>query len=107
MENPWGSSWAPGAWADGAWSTEAQDFVTVPDVVGDDEATATATLEAAGFLVNVASEYTAAPEGEVASQFPIGGGQAALGSMVTITVSLGAATGNVLPIAEYRRRARR
>jgi serine/threonine-protein kinase len=61
---------------------------TVPDTVGEDEATATATLEGAGFRVRVVEETVAdaSRDGIVLRQSPRGGTTAASGSTVTITV---------------------
>lgn len=65
--------------------------VTVPDVVGDDQATGTATLEGDGFVVVVATAYSSTvAAGLIISQAPTAGSSAAEGSSVTITVSLGA-----------------
>ena len=82
--------------------------VEVPDVVGDDEATATATLEGAGFVVSVSSDYSATvAAGNVVSQNPLAGTQAAVGATIAIIVSLGAATGAGGGILlRYRRRHR-
>lgn len=64
--------------------------ITVPDVVGNDQATGTSTLEGAGFVVAVQTAYSASvPAGSIISQQPAGGAEAAEGSTVTITVSLG------------------
>lgn len=63
--------------------------VDVPDVVGQDEASARADLEAAGFVVTVTEQSDlTVPAGDVISQDP-GGGQAPPGSTVTIVVSTG------------------
>lgn len=65
---------------------------TVPDVVGDAQAAGTTEIEAAGFTVTVATDYSpTVPAGTIISQSPTGGSSAVLGSAVTITVSLGAA----------------
>jgi hypothetical protein len=83
-------------------------LTTVPDVVGDDEATGTATLEGDGFVVAVNSEYSASvAEGDIISQSPLAGSEAATGSTVTIVVSLGAAEGAGGCVAVFRRRQRR
>ena len=62
---------------------------TVPDVTGMDEAEARATLEGAGFTVNVTEEPTRRRrrDGRVLSQNPEGGSQAPAGSQVTIVVA--------------------
>jgi hypothetical protein len=85
----------------------ASSLVEVPDVVGDDEATATAALEGAGFVVSVDSTYSASVSvGDVITQNPAGGAQAEAGSTVTIVVSLGPASGSDC-IVPFRRRGRR
>lgn len=82
----YGSGYGPGYARAGAPQT------TVPDVVGQSEASATAELEGAGFVVEVISGYSATvPLGDVASQAPAAGASADEGSTVTITVSLGPA----------------
>jgi serine/threonine-protein kinase len=60
----------------------------VPDTVGQDEATAQATLEGAGFVVRVTDRPTTDPnqDGIVIRQTPSGGSQAPSGSTVTIFV---------------------
>ena len=62
--------------------------VSVPDVVGEDEATATADLEAAGFTVNSVDSPTSDPgkDGVVVDQNPNGGTKASDSSTVTIYV---------------------
>ena len=68
--------------------TTTQSQATVPDTVGQDEATAQATLEGAGFVVRVVDQPTTSPEEEgiVVRQAPAGGGSARTGSTVTIFV---------------------
>ena len=62
--------------------------VQVPNVVGDSVATATATLEAAGFTVTpVTQETDSKPPGTVIDQSPEGGSLARLGTTVVITVA--------------------
>ena len=61
----------------------------IPNVVGDSESSARQRLEDEGFVVQVSEEYSSAPEGTVASVSPGVGETAAVGSTVTITVSLG------------------
>jgi eukaryotic-like serine/threonine-protein kinase len=64
--------------------------VSVPSVVGQQESTAAAALQAKGFNVSVKSDPTSTqPAGTVVSQSP-SGGTAPPGSTVTITVSGGA-----------------
>jgi beta-lactam-binding protein with PASTA domain len=61
---------------------------TVPDTVGADEATATSTLEGAGFRVRLVERSVTDPseDGIVLQQSPRGGSTAASGSTVSITV---------------------
>jgi beta-lactam-binding protein with PASTA domain len=60
----------------------------VPDTAGEDEATAQATLEGAGFRVQVVDRPTTDPsqDGIVVRQTPQGGSRAASGTTVTIFV---------------------
>lgn len=65
---------------------------TVPDVVGDAEATAIAAIEGEGLSASVAREYHASvAEGVVISQDPAATTEVDAGSVVTILVSRGAA----------------
>jgi hypothetical protein len=80
----------------GDWATQGVEdddgLVTVPDVVGDDQATGTSTLEGAGFVVAVQSAYSGSvAAGDIISQSPTAGSEAEEGSTVTIVVSIGAA----------------
>jgi hypothetical protein len=69
---------------------EAAELVEVPDVVGQTQAEGSATLEGAGFAVSVTYQYSdSVPEGEIISQQPLGGAEAAEGSTVGIVVSGG------------------
>ena len=60
----------------------------VPDVIGQDEATATTTLENAGFVVEVIDQPTTdqSQDGIVVDEQPVGGSRAPTGSVVTIYV---------------------
>jgi beta-lactam-binding protein with PASTA domain/tRNA A-37 threonylcarbamoyl transferase component Bud32 len=69
--------------------------VEVPDVVGEQEDAAREVLEEGGFRVRVQTQNDEAPEGEVISQDPAGGEEAAFESVVTITVSEGPETATV------------
>lgn len=65
-------------------------LVTVPDVVGQTQASATTELEGDGFVVAVSTAYSSSvAAGLVISQSPTAGSSASSGSTVTITVSLG------------------
>jgi eukaryotic-like serine/threonine-protein kinase len=68
-------------------TTTTPSAATVPNTVGQDEATARSTLEGAGFQVRVTNRTVTDPsqEGIVVQQSP-SGGNAARGSTVTITV---------------------
>jgi beta-lactam-binding protein with PASTA domain len=66
--------------------------VSVPNVVGQTQTAATASLTGAGFTVSVTTAAsTTAAAGTVISQTPTGGSLAAAGSNVAIVVSLGTA----------------
>jgi eukaryotic-like serine/threonine-protein kinase len=69
-------------------TTSSTARATVPDTVGDDEATATSTLQGAGFRVRVVEETVAdaAQDGLVIRQSPQGGTATRSGSTVVITV---------------------
>jgi len=69
-------------------ATSPGSQATVPDIVGQDEATARGTLEGAGFSVQVVARPTSDPneDGIVLEQRPPGGSRAASGSTVTIFV---------------------
>jgi beta-lactam-binding protein with PASTA domain len=68
--------------------TTTASQTAVPDTVGQDEATAQATLEGAGFVVRVVDQPTpsADQDGIVLRQAPAGGGTARTGSTVSIFV---------------------
>ena len=72
----------------GSTTTVTTSQAAVPDTVGQDEATAQATLEGAGFAVRVVDQPTTSAEqdGIVVRQAPTGGGSARTGSTVTIFV---------------------
>lgn len=84
----WAEIWGP-VWAN-VWNQTPP--VEVPDVVGQDQSSATVDLEADGFTVAVVTAHSSTvPIGLVISQEPEGGQLAGAGSQVTITVSLGEA----------------
>jgi eukaryotic-like serine/threonine-protein kinase len=68
--------------------TTTSSQAAVPDTVGQDEATAQATLEGAGFTVRIVDRPTtsADQDGIVVRQAPAGGGSARTGSTVTVFV---------------------
>lgn len=66
-----------------------EDKVSVPNVVGQDEAEAQKTLQDAGFVVESEAVYSSSEQGTVVSTDPEAGTEAAKGSTVTIQVSKG------------------
>ena len=65
-------------------------FPSVPDVVGDDEATAVAAIEALGFVANVTYAYDPVVLVDIViSQDPVGGASVPAGSTVDVEISLG------------------
>ena len=65
------------------------EIITIPDVTGDSQSTATKTLESAGFVVSASEDYSSTVDsGYVISQNPTG--SAAKGTTVKIVVSKGA-----------------
>jgi hypothetical protein len=72
-------------------------LATVPNVVGELQATAEADIVSAGFSVgSVTTGYDPTiPAGDVASQSPVGGTSAALGTPVDLVTSLGPAPASV------------
>src|SRR5438067_198989 len=64
-------------------------LVSIPDVVGKQEAVATATLEDAGFKVSSVKQDSNQPKGQVLSESPSAGTTVPKGTRVTITVSRG------------------
>ncbi len=72
-------------------------LVTIPDVTGQTEAQALQALQSAGFATGPSKQAFDAkiPVGNVISQDPPAGTQAAKGSTVTLTVSKGQAQGTV------------
>jgi hypothetical protein len=87
MASTWGLSWGS-SWGV-AWD---QSRVTVPDVVGQSQASGIAELEGDGFVVAVETAFSSTvPAGDIISQSPSAGSEVPAGSTVTITVSLGEA----------------
>jgi eukaryotic-like serine/threonine-protein kinase len=74
------------------------DQVTVPRVVGADQASAQAKLRQEGFTTDAVPKTSDRPKGEVIGQDPSGGSQADKGSTVTLTVSDGPAQVRVPPV---------
>lgn len=74
--------------------------VTVPYVVNESQADATATLSNAGFTPNVLNETSTSPAGTVIRQSPTAFVKADKGSTVTLTVSQGPGQVNVPPVVD-------
>jgi beta-lactam-binding protein with PASTA domain/predicted Ser/Thr protein kinase len=72
--------------------SKGEHVVTVPAVIGDQQATAQTELRNAGFRLSVLHQSSSEPSGQVLSQDPAGGSTAAFRSTVTITVSTGRVT---------------
>ena len=75
-------------------------MVTVPNVVGQMQATAQSTIAAAGLTVTVSSVANAAAAGTVIGQNPTGGTSAVSGSPVALTVSSGPAPAGAGPTVD-------
>ncbi len=72
--------------------------ITVPDVTGMDESSATVTIRALGLYVSVSYTYSSqVPEGMVIGQSPSAGTNVNSGSTVAITVSRGVAPEVTIP----------
>ncbi len=67
--------------------TVSNGMVSIPDVVGDSEAQANATLQNAGFNVQSIDQSSSEPPGTVLAQSPSGGTKVQKGAQVTITVA--------------------
>jgi beta-lactam-binding protein with PASTA domain/tRNA A-37 threonylcarbamoyl transferase component Bud32 len=80
-----------GAVVAGALLLAGGQKVTVPTVVGADQASAEAGLRQAGFKTDATTKTSDRPEGEVIGQDPAGGSKAEKGSTVDLTVSGGPA----------------
>jgi serine/threonine-protein kinase len=72
--------------------------VAVPSVVGDQYENAVSALKGSGFQVSKTDVANAAPTGQVVSQSPGGGENAAAGSTVSLTVSTGPQLVSVPPV---------
>ena len=78
----------------------------MPDVVGQSRDSATSTLQADGFAVNVTEQESAtATAGNVISQSPAAGTASGRGSTVTITVAKAPPQANVPDVTGQRRSA--
>ena len=72
------------------YQLEVVEQPKVPNVIGQSEAGATATIVAAGFtLGSVTTQFHPTPAGQVLGQSPVGGSRAPTGAPVDIVVSLG------------------
>jgi len=81
---------------------EPAEVATVPNVIGQQEADARATLEEAGFVV--ATEYEENPEfddGEVSAQDPEPNAELEVGETVTLTVSSGEQTVEIPDVVTF------
>ena len=67
--------------------TVSNGMVSVPNVVNQSEAQAQATLQNAGFNVQVVDQQSSQPDGTVLAQSPVANNKAKKGSTVTITVA--------------------
>jgi len=67
--------------------TVSNGMVSVPNVVNQSEAQAQATLQNAGFNVQVVDQQSNQPDGTVLAQSPVANNKAKKGSTVTITVA--------------------
>jgi eukaryotic-like serine/threonine-protein kinase len=76
---------------------------TVPPVVGQPFETARATLQSAGFRVEVRDVESSQPQGTVVQQDPAGNASAPQGSLVTISVSLGPPTSAIPDVTSMAR----
>ena len=87
----------PDTLTNGSITVGSPSTLTVPDVVGQDVTTATATLEAEGFVVGarIQQQNCIVPVGTVLDQNPDAGTDASPGSTVDLTVS--ACSGSALP----------
>jgi beta-lactam-binding protein with PASTA domain/tRNA A-37 threonylcarbamoyl transferase component Bud32 len=80
-----------GAVVAGALLLSGGQKVTVPTVIGADQASAEAGLRQAGFKTDSTAKTSQRPKGEVIGQDPAGGSKAEKGSTVDLTVSDGPA----------------
>jgi serine/threonine-protein kinase len=70
--------------------SKGANLITLPDVLGDDEAVARSQLENLGLIVNTDTKNDDAPEGTVIGQDPGPGSELLRGDRVTIIASTGA-----------------
>ncbi len=80
-------------------SAEPPELVTVPNVVGQSQATATMTIMTSGLMVGpVTQQQSDKPVGEVLSQTPAAGSSVPKGSTVSLVVSSGLPTESWRPV---------
>ncbi len=80
--------------------------ITVPSVLGADQATAEVTLRGKGFSTDTVERTDATkPKGEVIGQTPGPGEKAKKGSTITLTISAGPGEGRVPDVVDLGRRA--
>jgi beta-lactam-binding protein with PASTA domain len=70
-------------------SPAAPSTAGIPNVLGQDMATADGNVEAAGFVAETDPVDTQGTAGQVVAQSPPGGGQAPVGSTVTLQIAVG------------------
>jgi len=96
-----GTGVAPGSTVDVAVSLGPAP-VSVPDVVGNDQATAVAAIGDLGLVANVTTAYSeTVTAGIVISQDPVGGTGVTLGSTVDVAVSLGPAPTELISDTDF------
>jgi beta-lactam-binding protein with PASTA domain/CubicO group peptidase (beta-lactamase class C family) len=103
-QNPLGgASVAPGSSVDLVISSGAPTPVSVPDVVGQPQATAESMINSAGLSVGTVttSSSDTVPAGDVISQNPVAGTQVAPDTPVDLVVSSGPASGGSAPTQAY------
>ncbi len=85
----------------------AGNLVVVPDVVGQSQASGITEIESAGLSVASLTENSAiVASGNIISQNPAAGSSVLSGSVVVITVSLGASSGGGEGVCLFRRHRR-
>jgi beta-lactam-binding protein with PASTA domain/tRNA A-37 threonylcarbamoyl transferase component Bud32 len=83
--------------------SKGQNLVDLPDVVGQQEAQARATLERLGFIPDVEEQSSSLPVGQVIAQDPGAGSTLRKGTTVKLIVSSGPETVTVPPVVGQSR----
>ena len=88
---------------DPSWVQTGLASTTVPDVVGQPQATASSMIAGAGLALGTVNETPSntVPPGSVISQSPSGGSRVSTGSTVNLVVSRGPSTGGGIPGEAY------